>query len=52
MAELRQYPTDQEIKESYNAYLKGKRALGEYLDKAAARRAAEKAAAEKTSPKA
>ena len=31
MAGLRQYPTDQEIKESYDAYRKGEQALAEFI---------------------
>ena len=43
MAELPQYPTSEQIKEALDAHSKGKEALGEYLDKAAAERKAAKA---------
>jgi len=43
MAELRQYPTDQELKDFLDAASKGKQALGEFLDAQQAKREAEKA---------
>ncbi len=49
MAGLRQYPTDQEIKDSYDACLKGEQALVEFIRAQRVKRAAEKTEAEKAS---
>ncbi len=45
MPQLRQYPTDQQLKDSIAAYKSGK--LGDYLKDAAAKRAAARAELEK-----